>query len=226
MYYFILGYIFYKINIKEEEEIVYDNSSLDLKKKNLKNNTISSNISQSSESYEIKKIKNEKYEFPGKNFGKGDPLISIIVVSNKNIEELLNSIYEQTLKNIEIVILDDNKTNNNDFYKKVKEKNIKGITIIEYPNKVGNLRKRLDGINNSRSPFLLYMDSDDSFNTPNTLDIIYNQIIEDKADILEFSSREQYNSIIYQPQLFNQMYFEQDTFYKKNNLCLAGKLTS
>ena len=120
--------------------------------------------------------------------------------------------------------MDDNKTNNNDFYKKVKEKNIKGITIIEYPNKVGKLRKRLDGINNSRSPFLLYIDSDDSFNTPNTLDIIYSQIIEDKVDILEFNSRYEDNSIIYQPKLFDKMYFDQDTFYLKNNLCLAGKL--
>ena len=225
----IIYYIYYKINKEKEEEITYDDSSsLDLKKKNLKNNNISSYISQSSDSYDKKEIKNVKHEFPGKNFGKGDPLISIIIISepeNGNIEELLNSIYEQTFKNIEIVILDDNKTNtNNEFYKKVKEKNIKGITIIEYPNKVGKLRKRLDGINNSRSPFLLYMDSDDSFNTPNTLDIIYSQIIEDKVDILEFNSRNEENSIIYQPKLFDKMYFDQDTFYLKNNLCLAGKL--
>ena len=225
----ILYYIYYKINKEKEEKIAYDDSSsLDLKKKNLKNNNISSYISQSSDSYDKKEIKNVKHEFPGKNFGKGDPLISIIIISepeNGNIEELLNSIYEQTFKNIEIVILDDNKTNtNNEFYKKVKEKNIKGITIIEYPNKVGKLRKRLDGINNSRSPFLLYIDSDDSFNAPNTLDIIYSQIIEDKVDILEFNSRYEDNSIIYQPKLFDKMYFDQDTFYLKNNLCLAGKL--
>ena len=223
----IIYYIYYKINKEKEEEITYDDSSsLDLKKNNLKNNN--TNISQSFDSYENKKIKNVKNEFPGKNLEKGDPLISIIVVSNtenENMEELLNSIYEQTLKNIEIVILDDNKTNtNNDFYKKVKEKNIKGITVIEYQSKVGKLRKRLDGINNSRSPFLLYIDSDDSFNMNNTLEFIYNKIIEDKVDILEFNSRYEENSIIFQPQLFDKMYFEKDKFYLQNNLCLTGKL--
>ena len=179
----------------------------------------------------ISKIKKEIFETPYNQPGIGDPYISVIIVTtnskNENLEALLDSIYRQTFKNVEIVILDDNKLNNNTLiYKKIKEQNKKGIKIIIYESKVGKLRKRIDGVNNSKSPFLLFIDSDDNFNIYNILEKIYNHITENNVDILEFNSNSIIKdvSVIHQPILFDKIYFTHDNFYPYSNLYLTGKL--
>ena len=236
----VLYYIYNKIIYKK---ILYDFSSF-LKN----NNNITSNISESSNNYNdekmneiiknnpifrsnISKIKKEIYETPYNQPGIGDPYISVIIVTtnskNENLEALLDSIYRQTFKNVEIVILDDNKLNNNTLiYKKIKEQNKKGIKIIIYESKVGKLRKRIDGVNNSKSPFLLVIDSDDNFNIYNILEKIYNHITENNVDILEFNSNSIIKdvSVIHQPILFDKIYFTHDNFYPYSNLYLTGKL--
>ena len=246
--------IYYFSHKTKNAESFYNNLSLSFpNKNNLKNNNITinitSNISNGDNSsnkmtnkittenkdmyiYNISNFTKEIYEMPNKQLWDGEPLISIIIIATnsekENIEELLGTIYDQTLKNIEIIILDDNKLDNKNMiiYKKIKENKKKGIKIIEYASKVGKLRKRLDGINNSKSPYILFMDSDDSFSLKNFLETLYNQIKADKVDILEFgyNPRIEGASPIYQPQLFDKMYFEQDSFHSTNNLLLTGKL--
>jgi glycosyltransferase involved in cell wall biosynthesis len=93
---------------------------------------------------------------------------------------------------------------------------------------VGNLKKRNDAINESKGEYIIFIDSDDYF-TPNenSFQEIYDKIVIDKIDILEFKSFHfipNDNSIIYQPRLFDLMYFSTDNFCSMKQFHLSGKL--
>lgn len=178
---------------------------------------------------EIKKF-NYKIKF---NYIKG--LISIIVIVNINnkeeeIENLLKSIYNQTFSNIEIIIVDDFNKNRNNFinYEKFTQ-NDKKIKILNPENNIGNFRKRIEGVNISEGEYLIFMDADDSFFPQNNIiEKIYNSTIENNIDILEFKSYHFINckewQAIYQPELFDLMYFKVDNFFSLKQFHITGKI--
>ena len=173
------------------------------------------------------------YDIYSKKFKKNkNPKISIIIIPNglnDKIERLFNSIQLQIFIDLEIIIVDDKMNNyNNSFiiYDKIKG-NDKRINIIQYEKPVGKFKKRIDGINNSNGNYLLFIDGDDYFTSSNILKKIYEVAIEDKVDILEFNTfhyllcKESY--LYHQPQLFDIMYFEGDS-YQLKQFHLSGKL--
>ena len=177
------------------------------------------------------KIQYEKY-YENKN-NKNIPKISLIVIINYNedkynvnIERLFNSIRNQTLKDIELIIMTDNDELN---YGKTTSKDI-NIKIFKYKNNVGKLKKRLDGIYNSKGKYILFMDADDFFTSQDVLEKIYNQAIKDNIDILEFTSFHPLNCFasnpVYPPQLFDLMYFEKDEYLPTKQYHLVGKIIS
>lgn len=93
-----------------------------------------------------------------------DSLISIIIpVYNTEdyLEESLNSVINQTYKNIEIICIDDASTDNslkilNDYAKKDKR-----ITVLSNENNLGPSYSRNKGLNVANGEFILFHDSDD-----------------------------------------------------------------
>lgn len=160
-----------------------------------------------------------------------NPKISIIIIINnykkEDIKKVIYSIYNQTFKDIEIIIVDDFlNTTNKEIYDKLKEKD-KRIKILEYKEKIGKLKKRFNGINNSNSDYLLFIDADDYFLWEGLLETLNEKIDEKKIDIIEFKSFHifdlEVDNIIYQPRLFDVMYYGLD-YSSPKQFHISGKL--
>ena len=105
-------------------------------------------------------INKEKYERT-KN-----PEISIIILIYNQancIHKCLRSIQNQSLKNIEIIIIDDcsqdNSTEIIEEYKKTDNR----IILIKHDSNDGKIKSRSDGIRNARGKYITFIDGDDSF---------------------------------------------------------------
>lgn len=92
----------------------------------------------------------------------------------------LNSVINQTLKNIEIICIDDGSTDNSLFILKEYEKIDKRIKIISQSNQ-GSGVSRNNGINFSKGKYLVFMDSDDLFPNEFTLELLYNKTNKNKV---------------------------------------------
>lgn len=96
----------------------------------------------------------------------------IIPCYNPNMDLLrqaLNSCFEQTLKNTEIIIIDDG--SEFDFRKKLNLKNIKYFKIKE--NKGSGIARNI-GIKHSKGKYIAFLDSDDYFFSSDCLEKLYN----------------------------------------------------
>lgn len=109
--------------------------------------------------------------------------VSIIVpVYNveKYLSEAINSVIEQTYKNIEILLIDDGSTDNSgkicDMY---LEKDAR-IKVFHQENK-GLSGARNTGLKNATGKYIMFLDSDDKFEL-NACELLYNAIEETKAD--------------------------------------------
>ena len=69
-----------------------------------------------------------------------------------------------------------NNNTNNEVYEKLKETD-KRIKILTYEERIGKLKKRINGINNSKAEYLLFIDADDSFLNNDIIGKIYKQMI-------------------------------------------------
>ncbi|WP_320035350.1 glycosyltransferase family 2 protein [Halarcobacter sp.] len=115
-----------------------------------------------------------------------NPLVSIIVPifnAENYINKCLNSILNQTMKNIEIIIVDDASTDRSLFivenYKN-KDSRIK-IIGLKYNKGPGNARNK--GIIYASSKFVMFIDSDDYIH-PKMVEILYNEALSKNCDIV------------------------------------------
>lgn len=111
--------------------------------------------------------------------------VSVIVpVYNvdKYLEECLTSIENQTLKDVEVIIVNDGSTDNSpEICKKFVSKNDNFI-YIEKENG-GLMSAWLEGVNASTGDYIGFVDSDDSV-MPTMFEKLYNKAIETNADIV------------------------------------------
>ena len=111
-------------------------------------------------------------------------LVSIIVPIfkvEKYLKRCIDSILNQTYRNIEIILIDDGSPDNcgkicDDYAKKDDR-----IKVIHKENK-GVSQARNDGIKLSKGKYIAFVDSDD-YVEKNFIEILYNNIIENDADI-------------------------------------------
>ena len=112
------------------------------------------------------------------------PKVSVIIpVYNveKYLKECLDSLVNQTLPDIEIILVDDGSTDSSlDICKQYAQKDNR-IKIIEQQNQ-GAGAARNKGLAVAIGDYLYFMDSDDYINT-NALEKLYNQITKTNADI-------------------------------------------
>jgi len=118
-----------------------------------------------------------------------NPLVSIIIPvynDEKFIRECLDSAVNQTLKNIEIICVNDASTDNsleimNEYAKKDSR-----VRVINRTVNGSALAARKDGVMAARGIFTMFMDQDDNL-VPNACETAYNLIVENDVDILWFS---------------------------------------
>lgn len=113
------------------------------------------------------------------------PYISIIIPAynaEKYIDICLQSVLSQSLKNIEIIIIDDGSTDNTlNLIRKYAE-NDNRIKIFIQENRGSGPARNL-GIKKSVGQFIAFMDADDFYPTSNILEILYHEAISNSVDI-------------------------------------------
>ena len=115
-------------------------------------------------------------------------LIIPIYNVEKYLRECLDSVVNQTFKDIEIICVDDCGTDNSmqivDEYAKKDER----IKIIHHETNKGLAISRNTGMDNATGEYIFFLDSDD-YILPNTLEKMYEKIISTKSDIVVSKSK-------------------------------------
>lgn len=115
---------------------------------------------------------------------KEKPLVTIVVPMynvEKYIEKCLNSLINQTYKNIEIIIINDGSKDNSLSIAEKKAKGDSRIKIISQPNQ-GLSAARNAGIDNASGSYICFVDSDD-FVHQDYVKLLLECILKNEADI-------------------------------------------
>ena len=111
--------------------------------------------------------------------------ISIIIpVYNvdKYLDDCLSSVFRQTLKNIEVVIINDGSTDNSINIIKKYQNEYNNIILIEQENKGLSVARNV-GIEHATGKYITFLDSDD-FITENFCEKLYNKAEENKCPLV------------------------------------------
>ncbi|MBE6894589.1 MAG: glycosyltransferase family 2 protein [Ruminococcaceae bacterium] len=117
------------------------------------------------------------------------PKVSIIIPihnTEKYIRECLDSVINQTLKDIEIICVDDASTDNTPAV--LQEYAINDGRVKVFRNEVSKsaLGARKKGVLEASGEYIMFLDSDDYYAT-DACEIAYNKIIEQNVDVAHFS---------------------------------------
>lgn len=118
-----------------------------------------------------------------------DIAISIIVPvynSEKYIDRCLESLVNQTLNNIEIIIVNDNSNDNSLVKINTYIDKYDNITLINKKTNEGVSKARNDALKVAKGKYILFVDSDDTIDY-STCNILYNTATQDDIDIIMFN---------------------------------------
>lgn len=113
--------------------------------------------------------------------------VSVIVPAyeaEKYIVRCLSSLVNQTLKEIEIIVVNDGSLDNTLYLCEQVAKYYSNITVISQENKGPN-EARKNGLDNARGEYILFVDSDDWLE-PNALTVLYDEAVSTNADMVLF----------------------------------------
>ena len=120
--------------------------------------------------------------------------ISIIIPvynASKYLKKCIDSIVNQTYKNIEIICVNDGSSDDSlEILKKYKEKDDR-IIIIDKEN-AGVCAARNDGIKSSTGNYITFVDSDDWLEL-DTIETLYKTLINEKVDVVRGNYYKNYN---------------------------------
>ncbi len=111
--------------------------------------------------------------------------ISVIIpVYNESrfISECLNSVVSQTLRNIEIICVDDGSEDKSLNILKCYSKNDNRIKVLEQEH-YGVSSARNNGMKIATGEYIAFLDADDFYPYKNTLELLFNKATENKANI-------------------------------------------
>lgn len=131
------------------------------------------------------------------------PLISVVIPCynvSKYLNKCLDSVLNQTLKEIEVIAINDGSTDNTlDILKSYKDSRLK---VFDQEN-MGQAKTRNKAIKICKSEYVFFLDSDDYIDT-DLLEKLYNKAIEGndivlcgRVKVYEDGSREEFNYINY-----------------------------
>ena len=164
------------------------------------------------------------------------PKVSIVIPvynEEKYIKNVLKSIQIQTLKEIEILFIDDKSTDKS--IKKIKEfkKQDPRIRLIKNEKNRGILYNRIYGGLQARGEYVTFIDADDLYANPQILEMSYKACIKNDLDILEFDyfggrynidtlefkdaflftnqNKNLYDKVYYQPEIKKRFFYQAGT---------------
>ena len=95
-----------------------------------------------------------------------NPEVSVIITIHNQayyIHKCLRSVQNQSIKNIEIIIVDDCSLDNSLEIIKDFQKNDERILLISQDSNVGKMKSRADGIRKAKGKYITIIDGDDAF---------------------------------------------------------------
>ncbi len=118
------------------------------------------------------------------------PKISVLVPVydvEKYLRTCLDSIINQTFKDIEVILVDDGSTDGSGVICDDYAKRDKRIQVVHKPKNEGSLLARKTAALKARGAYTVFIDSDDLLSNPDSLQIMYDAISSERVDILQFS---------------------------------------
>lgn len=169
------------------------------------------------------------------------PNISIILPTFNRanvVNQAIDSILNQTLNNLEIIIINDASTDNTKQVLDEYQKKDPRIQIINNKQNYGCAQSRNIGLKHVKSNTIAFMDDDDQYSNAETLKYLYNQIQIDGADIVisdyevngeirkmnKFGENFKYY-ITFQPGPFLQCILIKKKLLEKDNISFDSKAT-
>lgn len=123
-------------------------------------------------------------------YRKKKPKISLflpIYNQEKYLKKCIQSIQSQTLKDIEIIAVNDHSTDNSLNILKKLSKYDDRIKIVNNDKNHGLLYTRAMGIINTSGEYIMNIDADDELADKENLELLYEDILKTKADIITFN---------------------------------------
>ena len=194
---------------------------------------------------EFRRINSENILLDKKKYNKvNNPIISIIVTIYNQfhcIHKSIRSIQNQSIKNLEIIIVDDCSSDNSTEIIKRYQKEDNRIIIIKHKTNQGKIKSRTDGIKIAKGKYITILDGDDALIHKN---ILKNSLYISNLgnfDVLEFKMllfREgklrnwcnkysmDINNIEYQPKLRNKFFLLTNNHRHRaiQNRSICGKI--
>ena len=172
------------------------------------------------------------------------PKLSIVIpIFNKEnyIKNIIWSIQYQSLKELEIIFIDDKSTDKSVSQILQHRKEDQRIRIIKNKKYRGTLYNKIYGGLQSKGEYVTFINAEDLYANPEILEMAYNSCIENDLDVLEFDyfgggynfdtnefrdtylftkdEKSLYNTILYQPEIKKNFFFE-----KNNANLISGVL--
>ena len=188
---------------------------------------------------EFRNINSNNKLIENNNFEKSSyPDVSIIMTMYNQahcIHKGIRSIQNQSLKNIEIIIVDDCSQDNGTDVIKEFQKEDPRIILISHDMNEGEMKSRTDGIRKAKGKYITIIDGDDALIHKNILKNCLFIAQKGKLDVVEFkgitywrgyltntvynyyNKKEFIDVIIYQPEL-------RDKFINRKNLCFDNRV--
>ena len=194
--------------------------------------------------YEFRRINSEnKLLEENPNFKESiNPDVTVVMTMYNQahcIYKGLRSVQNQSLKNIEIIIIDDCSEDNSTDVIKEYQKEDPRIILIAHDTNEGKIISRFDGIKKAKGKYITIVDGDDALIHK---DILKNSFfIAQKAnlDVVEFklighnkgrpvlfvfkNDEKEFTDIIYQPELITKFTFKNGNNYELFNHIICGK---
>ncbi len=114
------------------------------------------------------------------------PAVSVVIPvwnSGKYFRECLDSVVGQTLRNIEILIVDDASTDGSGAVADEFAARDNRITVLHQKESIGSGPARNAAMAIARGEYIAFMDSDDLYPSVDVLKVLYDKAIENKANI-------------------------------------------
>ena len=142
------------------------------------------------------------------------PIISIIIPyynAKLNLIKTLRSLQLQTLKNIEIIVVEDNVANAKKKCKNLLDSDFR-IRLFSQPKNKGIWRKRIDGFLYSRGKYILHIDPGDILSDSYVLEDLYKLVSKYNLDTVRFS----YSRTTYDEEFKKNISFNGQRIYLKS----------